>query len=675
EYRRKRRFDKTPEPATGKPSARGNRFVVQKHAARRLHYDFRLEINGVLVSWAVPKGPSLNPADKRLAVQTEDHPLDYGGFEGTIPAGQYGAGSVMVWDTGTYEMEGDLSAPQQLARGELKFLLRGRKLRGGFVLVKLKRSEKGNEWLMIKHRDAAVDPKWDIEDHDGSALTGRTLTEIAEGLPAAHRPSPGELEGARKAAMPAALQPMAATLVDKPFSDPDWVFEIKWDGVRAMAWVKNGKLTLRSRTGLDITDQYPELGPLPAHLDASQAILDGEVVALDERGRGDFELLQQRMHVSRPPARLQQQVPVNYYLFDILYCDGFDLRQSPLVERKRLLRHIFNPIDPFRYSDHQAEHGKELFELVREQNLEGILAKHARSPYVSRRSPYWAKFKVREEIDAVVGGWTEPRASREHFGALLLGLYADGALRFIGSVGTGFTAKSLKDILAQLKKLATKICPFDETPETKEKSYWTKPKLVARVHFAGWTQETRLRQPAFLGFRDDIDPEDCRFEAEAPQPKPAVIVAPTVTGKVLRKPAEIERELTEGKAENVHFELDDKPVRLTHLNKVYYPESRYTKRHLLAYYYRNAELVLSYLRDRPLVLRRYPEGIEGESFFQKEAGESHPDWMQTVSVPSEGRKSVIHYFLANDVASLLYLVNLGCIDHNPWASRTDALDQ
>ncbi len=675
EYRRKRRFDKTPEPASGKPSTGGNRFVVQKHAARRLHYDFRLEINGVLVSWAVPKGPSLNPADKRLAVQTEDHPLDYGGFEGTIPAGQYGAGSVMVWDTGTYEMEGDASASQQLSRGELKFLLRGRKLRGGFVLVKPKRSEKGNEWLMIKHRDAAVDPKWDIEDHDGSALTGRTLTEIAEGLPAAHRPSPGELEGARKAAMPAELQPMAATLVDKPFSDADWLFEIKWDGVRAMAWVKNGKLRLRSRTGLDITDQYPELGPLPAHLDATQAILDGEVVALDSRGRGDFELLQQRMHVSRPPARLKQQAPVTYYLFDLLYCDGYDLRQSPLVERKRLLRQILNPIDPFRYSDHQAEHGKELFELAREQNLEGILAKHARSPYVSRRSPYWAKFKVREEIDAVVGGWTEPRAGREHFGALLLGLYADGKLRFIGNVGTGFTAKSLKDILQQLKKLATKSCPFDETPETKEKSYWVKPTLIARVHFAGWTQETRLRQPAFLGFRDDIDPEDCRFEAEAPQPKPTVVVAPTVVGKLLRKPAEIERELTDGKAENVHLDLDGKEVRLTHLNKVYYPESRYTKRHLLAYYYRMAERVLDYLRDRPLVLRRYPEGIEGESFFQKEAGESHPDWMQTTSVPSEVRKGVIRYFLAGDVASLLYLVNLGCIDHNPWASRTDALDQ
>ncbi|HXE74310.1 MAG TPA: DNA ligase D [Candidatus Xenobia bacterium] len=675
EYRRKRRFDKTPEPATGKPSPGRNRFVVHKHAARRLHYDFRLEIDGVLVSWAVPKGPSLNPADKRLAVPTEDHPLDYGGFEGVIPAGQYGAGAVMVWDTGTYQMEGDLSASQQLARGELKFILRGRKLRGGFVLVKLKRSEKGNEWLLIKHKDAAADPKWDIEDHDGSALTGRTLTEIAEGLPAAHRPSPGELDGARKAPMPAQVQPMAATLVDKPFSDPGWVFEIKWDGVRALAWIKNGKLTLRSRTGLDITDQYPELGSLPAHFDAAQAILDGEIVALDERGRGDFERLQQRMNTSQPRARLQQKVPVTYYLFDLLYCDGYDLRQSPLIERKRLLRQLLNPIDPFRYSDHQAEHGKELFELAREQNLEGILAKHARSPYVSRRSPYWAKFKVREEIDAVVGGWTEPRGGREHFGALLLGLYKDGKLRFIGSVGTGFTAKTLKEILERLKKLATKTCPFDETPDTKEESHWVKPTLIARVHFVGWTQETRLRQPAFLGFRDDIDPEDCRFEAEAPRPAATVVVAPAVTGKVLRKPAEIERELVEGKAENVHLELDGKAVRLTHLNKVYYPESRYTKRHLLAYYYRMAELVLDYLRDRPLVLRRYPEGIQGESFFQKEAGESHPEWMQTVSIPSEGRKSVIRYFLANDVASLLYLVNLGCIDHNPWASRTDALDQ
>ncbi len=675
EYKRKRRFDKTPEPAGAEARrVEGKRFVVQKHSARRLHYDFRLEINGVLVSWAVPKGPSLNPADKRLAVQTEDHPLEYGGFEGTIPAGQYGAGTVMVWDTGVYEVVGDKPASKQLAAGEIKFLLRGRKLRGGFVLVKIKRGEKGNEWLMIKHKDAAVDPKWDVEEHDGSALTGRTLTEIADGLPAAHRPSPADLEGARKARMPSELQPMLATLVDKPFSDPEWLFEIKWDGVRALAFVRDGKLELRSRTGAAITDHYPELADLPLRLSASDAILDGEIVALDERGRGDFERLQQRMHVNRPPARLVQQCPVTYHLFDLLYCDGYDLRPSPLVDRKRLLRQLLDPRDPFRYSDHEAERGQELYALAADHGLEGILAKHARSPYVSRRSPFWVKFKVRPELDAVVGGWTEPRGGRQHFGALLLGLYADGKLRSIGSVGTGFDSKTLKDILQQLKSIATKSCSFEVVPETKEKAYWVKPHLVARVHFAGWTKEPSLRQPAFLGLRSDIEPEDCQFEVEAPRPKPTVVVASAIAGKRLTKAAEIERELESGKAENVNIELDGKLVRLTHLNKVYFPDSRYTKRHLLAHYYRLADKVLSYLRDRPLVLRRYPEGIERESFFQKDAGESMPDWMETVKVHSPEKRREVPYYVANDLAALLYLTNLGCIDHNPWASRRDALD-
>ncbi|MFQ5694873.1 MAG: non-homologous end-joining DNA ligase, partial [Terriglobia bacterium] len=441
DYRGKRDFARTPEPR-GRRARAGNLFVVQKHAARRLHYDLRLEMGGVLKSWAVPKGPSLNPRDKRLAVMTEDHPLDYGDFEGVIPERQYGAGTVMVWDTGTFTPEGGLSAGKQLAKGELKFTLAGRKLRGGFVLVKLKRSEKGNEWLLIKHRDAFADPQWAIDEHDGSALTGRLLSEIAEGLPpakAAHHALAAELEGARKASWPSNLQPMLATLGERPFSDPEWLFEIKWDGVRALAWVERGKVRLRSRTGRDITEQYPELSALPVHLLAERAIVDGEIVVLNQDGRSDFERLQSRMHVRRPPARLQQQAPVTLYLFDLLYCDGYDLRQAPLAERKRLLRQLLDARDPVRYSDHQAEQGRELFKLARAHGLEGIVAKHARSPYLSRRRPYWVKFKLRREVDAVVGGWTAPRGAREHFGALLVGLYEGKKLRFIGGVGSGFT--------------------------------------------------------------------------------------------------------------------------------------------------------------------------------------------------------------------------------------------
>ncbi len=678
EYKRKRRFDKTPEPKGRAAKQRGNRFVVQKHAARRLHYDFRLEINGVLVSWAVPKGPSLSSRDKRLAVQTEDHPLDYIDFEGVIPERQYGAGSVMVWDTGTYEVEGEGTARKQMQRGELKFTLHGQKLRGGFVLVKLKGSQKGNEWLLIKHRDAAMDPSWDIEENDGSVLTGRTLGEIEEGLPPTelpHRPRPRELEGARRAKMPEQVAPLLATLAEKPFSDPEWLFELKWDGMRALAYVKDGEVTLRSRTGQDITQQHPEIAVLPERVLAEQAILDGEIVVLDERGRGDFERLQSRMNVARPPARLQQANPVTYYLFDVLYCDGYDLRQTPLAERKRFLRKLLDPRDPLRYSDHIEQQGKELFTLAQKEGLEGIVAKHATSPYVSRRSPYWIKFKVRRELDAVVAGWTEPRGGREFFGSLLLGLYAGKKLRFIGSVGSGFKRETLSRIHSEVKKLETPRSPFAHPPDTKEKAYWTKAHLVARIAYANWTREPRLRQASFLGLRTDVNPLECRVEAELPVAEPpAVVAAPAIVGRLVRKKAEIEKELFSGTAETVTLELDGKRLRLSNLNKIYFPKPRITKRELLAYYYRAAKRILPFLKDRPMVLRRYPDGVTGEAFFQKDAGEGALEWMETVAVYSDERRKETHYFLANDLPALLYLTNLGCIDHNPWSSRRQNLE-
>src|SRR5438874_4576080 len=326
EYQRKRKFDRTPEPS-GKASelSTENIFVVQKHAARRLRYGLRLAINGRLESWAVPKGPSLNSADKRLAVQTEDHPLEYGGFEGKIPEGNYGAGTVMVWDRGTFAPEGNLDAAKQLERGEIKFSLNGEKLRGSFVLVKIKRSEKGNEWLLIKHKDAAEDPKWNIDEHDGSALTGRSLAEIAEEAPPKRSPRPieaREAQGARKSAMPSRVEPMLATLVEQPFSDPNWLFEIKWDGVRAMAWIADGALTLRSRNNIDITARYPELAALQRRFAGREAILDGEIVALDARGRGDFQRLQDRMHVRAPGEKQIRETPVGCFAFDLIYFDG-----------------------------------------------------------------------------------------------------------------------------------------------------------------------------------------------------------------------------------------------------------------------------------------------------------------------------------------------------------------
>src|ERR1700687_4167225 len=713
EYQRKRRFDRTPEPP-GEPepgaskvqdqpspaakrtrlpkpklpqleirpgAVHGDTFVVQKHRATRLHYDFRLPIDGTLKSWAVPKGPSQSHADKRLAVQTEDHPLDYANFEGKIPEGNYGAGTVMVWDRGTFHVEGNLDALKQLEKGEIKFSLNGEKLKGSCVLVKLKQSEKGNEWLMIKHKDGAEDSFWNIDQHDGSALTGRTLEEIKEELPPKHQASPihpAELQGARKGAMPSRVEPMLATLADRPFSDPTWLFEIKWDGVRALARIENGASALRSRNGVDIAKRYPELASLPDALAARQAILDGEIVALDAQGHSDFERLQERMHMRAPSENLVTQITVVYFAFDLLYCDGYYIRESPLLDRKQLLQRLLYTSERFLYADHQLEHGKELFALAEQNGLEGIVAKRADSPYVSDRSPYWVKLKSTKTVDAVVGGWTEARTPALPFGSLLLGLYQGKKLRFVGHVGSGFDAKKLKELSSRLKELAAPACPFDAVPETNEKPSWVSPALVARVKFSGWTQEHSLRHPVFLALREDARPTDCQWENEvasaAPAAAPAVVRAPEIVGRVLNTKAEVEAELFKGRLETVTIELDGKRLRLSNLNKVYFPESGHTKRNLLAHYYRMADFILPFLRDRALVLRRYPDGIKGQAFFQKDVREGLPDWFKTVPVDSEHRGEVIQYATANARASLLFLTGLGCIDHNTWSNSYDDLD-
>jgi bifunctional non-homologous end joining protein LigD len=680
EYQKKRQFDRTPEPSGTETAAKTeNTFVVQKHDATRLHYDFRLAIDGTLKSWAVPKGPSLNPNDKRLAVRTEDHPMDYANFEGNIPKGSYGAGEVMVWDRGTFQLEGKEDALTQLERGEIKFSLNGEKLRGSFVIVKLKNSQKGNEWLMIKHKDAAVDPDWNIEEHDGSVLTGRVLAEIkAEEVPK-REPSPlhaAEVEGAKKTSMPTRMAPMLATLTDRPFSNPQWLFEIKWDGVRAIAWIDSGELKLRARSGSDITEQYPDLAGLPKAFSGRQAIIDGEIAVLDGRGHSNFEKLQERMHVRNPAQKLISEYPVIYFAFDLLYCDGYDLRGAPLLQRKQLLQRLLHVSERIRYSDHQVEKGKELFELAKQNELEGIIAKRVDSLYVSERSTNWLKLKTSKTLDAVVGGWTAPRGAGAPLGSLLLGLYEGKKLRFIGHAGSGFNAATHKEVAAKLKELETSKCPFDETPETNEKATWVTPALVARVRFSGWTQENRLRHPVFMGLREDAKPEDCKWENEVAPPEaapqtPSVVHAPPIVGKILSTKTLIEAELFKGRAENITLELDGKRFRLSNLNKVYFPESGYTKRELLAYYYRMADYVLPFLKDRPLVLRRYPDGIKGQAFFQKDMRESHglPEWFKTVPVASETKGGQIHYAIANDRASLLYLTGLGCIDHNPWSSR------
>ena len=653
DYRRKREFKKTPDPA-GQPSERSRKrklsprprtFVVQKHAARRLHYDLRLEINGVLKSWAVPKGPSLNPSDKRLAVMTEDHPLEYGGFEGVIPEGSYGAGAVLIWDNGTYEPQGDLD--EQLARGDLKFSLAGQRLRGSFVLVKTKRRTKPGveEWLLIKHRDDHADIDWDIDAHSESVASGRTLSEVRQGYPVtetAGAKGPVALEGAVPTAMPTAIKPMLASLVEKPFSASDWIFELKWDGIRALAWVRDNESRLYTRTGRDVTSHYPELSELSSNLAVNEAILDGEIVVLDKEGRGDFERLQSRMNVADPSKSLQRSAPITYYLFDLLYADGCDLRPVPLLERKRFLKQILRPGKALRFSDHIEEKGKELFELAADRGAEGIVGKRVDSVYVEGRSHSWVKVKTVLEVDAVVGGFTAPQGGRKYFGALLAGLYEGRRLRFIGGVGSGFGEAKQASLFDQLKGLEVKRCPFAETPQLKQAMRWVKPELVARVKFHNWTEEQRLRQPVFIGLRTDLDPKQCLLEDSKPKSdsRPAIVrvtATPQVRGK-----KNLEREIERGREENLLVELDGRRLRLTHLNKVYFPKQRYTKRRLLAYYYRIANYMLPFLRNRPLVLHRYPNGMEGESFYQKDAGSDAPEWMETFAISSEERNVIVY---------------------------------
>jgi bifunctional non-homologous end joining protein LigD len=671
DYAKKRSFDKTPEPAGehNPPPAtqtRSGEFCVQRHRARRLHYDVRIEVGGVLRSWAVPEGPSLDPKDKRLAVHVEDHPMEYATWEGVIPPGNYGAGSMMLWDHGTYEVIGDPTAEEQIERGDFKFHLNGRKLHGGFVLARTKQNQ-GRDWLMIKKQDAQVVSPYDINLYPNSVKTGRSQEEIAAQVDA---PSGGDdaaalerIPGAVAAPMPSTLTPMMAFSTNKPPSDPGWLFEVKWDGVRSLCFVEPGKVRLLSRNLNPMDRQYPELAELAAALDAETAIVDGEIVSLDERGLPSFGLLQRRMHVSDAghAAALSRQQPVILYLFDLLYLDGFDLRQAALEDRKRLLATIVRPSDRIRVSDHFQDRGDELFQLSRQAGLEGIVAKRMGTPYESRRSPNWLKIKVTHQQEFVICGYA--KGERDYFGSLVLGLYESPEAErpvYVGNVGSGFDQEMLRSVFERLKPLVTETLPFDTRPEMLLPAVWTRPELVCEVKFNSWTLDRHLRAPVFLGLRSDILPRECLFETDAAAATPVRFQVPPP--------------LLSDTREKVILELEGRRLTFTNLNKIYYPEEGYTKRDLLNYYYQVADLILPYLRDRALSLRRYPDGIHGESFFQKEAAEHFPDWLRVEPIYSEHNDAPIRFVVADDLSSLLFLANLGCIDQNPWMSRIGSLE-
>ena len=615
EYKRKRRFEETPEPPPKLEKQSRRRFVVQRHDATRLHYDFRLEMEGVLKSWAVPKGPSLDPADKRLAMQVEDHPVSYYDFEGTIPKGNYGGGTVMVWDAGTWEplspvpVNGEYvpgtekEAAAMLVKGDLKFRLKGKRLNGDFALVHIKgrAGSKGNEWLLIKKKDDRVVAGFDIDAYDTSILTDRTMAQIAgdkgsaewktsrpasrgrvkaawladaiarvdskrkaltaesaenaekgngkNQRRAARSPSHANapdiapknatsksrskkssansassavnaLAGAEQRPMPTIIHPMLATSASKAFNDPDWLFEIKWDGYRAVAFIEDGRVRLVSRNQNDLTAQFSELKSLPQFVKAGSAILDGEIVALDDEGRPLFSLMQQRTGFQPGKRRLPRRegVPVVYYAFDLLYLDGLDLRRVALDERKRLLQEKIVAGGVIQFSDHYAEKGLDLFEAAKRRGLEGIVAKKRGSAYEEKRSTNWLKIKITQRQECVIGGYTDPEGSREYFGALVLGLYDPrGRLIHVGQAGTGFDQKTLKEIFAGLQPLKTKQNPFYGEIGGLRKVQFVRPELVAEIKFAEWTHETseggmKLRAPVFMGLRFDKPAEECRLE-------------------------------------------------------------------------------------------------------------------------------------------------------------------
>jgi bifunctional non-homologous end joining protein LigD len=670
-YRSKRKFSETGEPKgrIGK-SPSGKMFIVQKHAARRLHYDLRLEANGVLKSWAVPKGPSYDPAEKRLAVQVEDHPIEYGDFEGQIEENQYGAGTVMVWDRGTWMPVGDWK--KDLPSGKLKFRLNGQKLKGLWTLVRFKgREEKDSKnWLLIKHLDQEARKYRQIDvtrEKPLSVKTKRSLEEIREQSTGSHG-STGKFDPSatkrtapkktikkaapylppgkgRKAPWPDTFYPQLATPMSRLPEGNQWLYEIKFDGYRLLGQIRKGRVRLKTRRGQDWTEKFPLIAEELSRLPVKNGILDGEVVVQNRDGTTSFQDLQNIL-------RRKRSGPLLYYVFDLPYLDDHDLSAMPLIERKTLLRELIQTnqrqIPSIRYSDHLADSGKRVFQMACQHAMEGIIAKRADSPYVQHRSHDWAKAKCLMRQEFVVGGYTEPKGSRSFFGSLLLGYYDDRhRLVYCGHVGTGFNEVSLKTIYPRLKKLEQDHSPFASEVEKslRRNVHWVSPRIIADVEFSSRTHTGTLRHPSFMGIREDKEPGEVTLEKEIPPPDEA---PPRL--KVTKS-----------------F-----PIRFSHPDKVLYPEEGVTKKDIGEYYMQISKWILPELTGRPLVLVRCPEGLQGDCFFQKHLEKHAPKWIQTV--PIKEKKETTVYPVVEDLKGLLSLVQLDVLEIHAWGCRRDHLE-
>lgn len=611
-YRKKRKFFKNPEPRGRvgiKGKVDGGIFVVQEHDASHLHFDFRLEKDGVLKSWAVPKGPSMDPEDKRLAVQVEDHPLDYAKFHGEIPEGNYGAGTVSIWDKGRY-----ITKYHDEEKWEVN--LEGTKLNGLFTLVKMKarpNSKYGgkNNWLLIKNRD-------------------ETFTTVAKLV---------------KDEMPHRVRPMLSTLVKEPFNKEKWIFEVKWDGYRAISEIEDGSVKLYSRNFQSYEDKFSEVFSELSKI-KHNLVMDGEIVVIDKDGKPSFQALQDYPH-----GKFKDLV---YYVFDLLYLDGVDLQKLPLLVRRGKLRSILPKKGIIRLSEAIEEKGKDFFKVAKDNNIEGIVAKNRESKYLQGiRGRDWLKIKTELRQEAVICGYTEPRKGRHKFGALILGVYEGRELKYIGHTGSGYDEKTLTDLFKRLKPLLSKDSPFANVPKTNMPVTWVKPKLVCEVKFSEWTNGGMMRQPVYLGLRTDKEPFEVNKETSL---------------KIQEESRYFGKEVGIKNREQEVLVINGQKVKITNKNKIFWPREGYTKGDLINYYRKMAPYILPYLVDRPESLKRYPDGIEGENFFHKDVDEA-PTWVKTIPIISESDDKGVNYVVCQNEATLVYLINLGCIDLNPWNSR------
>ena len=619
EYQRKRDFGRTPEPKGKQPKATpARRYVVHRHHATRLHWDVRLEMRGILASWAVPNGPPLEAGKRRLAVHTEDHPIEYLTFHGVIPDG-YGAGTMTIWDTGTYEL-------LEEKENEYKLRFAGKRLEGEWVIVQTRQNE-GRDWLMIKH-----------------------------GTPPADDPL------MRK------IAPMLASAADEPFDSPEFIYEPKWDGVRTLAFVDGGEVRLQTRNLLDCTRQYPEATQIAEALTGGyQAIVDGEVVALDEKGVPRFQRLQSRMHVSDDATvrKLRRTTPIVYEVFDVLYLDGEDLTRRPLRERIARLESVLTPMGAIRRSEGFVGTGVALFEAAREQGIEGIVAKRLDSVYQpGTRTPAWVKVKAFRSMDCVIGGWTAGQGGREKtLGALLIGVYREGKLEPVGHVGTGFDERTLKDLLRTLEQHESPTSPFATAPRTNQPARWCLPELVCEVAYGEITRDGTLRHPIYRGLRPDIDPRDCTGEEKRESAKNAQEAA-----KRAAKTAPVSSEGERLARVPAVLDVEGRRIKLTNLEKVLFPEDGYTKADLIRYYAEVSPYLVPWLRDRPLTLKPFPDGIHGAHFYQKNKPEFTPSWIKSWTDPREPEND---YVLANDMATLVWMANYTAIELHPRLARVD----